>query len=102
MEKNEVLAQNTIASCFITICLPPSIPISLMGPFFFLCLQIFFSLCFLSVCLQLSRLCELTSYKETFWMGILMALTTDSVCPDVSLEGNVIGFIYQVQACVYV
>lgn len=31
-----------------------------------------------------------------------MPLTTDSICLDVSLEGNVRGFIYQVQACVYV
>lgn len=52
--------------------------------------------------LKLSKLRELTGDKDKFWIGILMALTTDSVHPDVSLEGNVRGFISQVQACVYV
>lgn len=31
-----------------------------------------------------------------------MALTTDSVCVDVSTNGNERGVIFQVQACVYV
>ena len=81
---------------------PPSIPISLVAFFTFYVSSFFSSFCLLSERLQLSGLRELTGDKETFWMGILMPLTTDSVCPDVSLEGNVRGFIYEVQACVYV
>lgn len=66
----------------------------------FSCLCVF-SFCQSAVCAStVLRAPRANSREKTFRMGILMALTT--VCLDVSLEGNVSGFIYQVQACVYV
>lgn len=63
----------------------------------------FFPCFLLPVCVsQLSRLCELTGDKETYWVGILMPLTTDFAYVDVSVVVSARSFIFQAQACVYV